>query len=60
MKQDKQVDFAVVVTYRLYTHIVGYRYINGDPMSILLKGDEEEVILTYGCEVTHMVIKLIA
>jgi hypothetical protein len=60
MEQDKQVDFAIVATYRLYTYIVGYRYIDGDPMSILLKGDEEASILTYGCEVTYMVIKLIA
>lgn len=50
----------MVATYRLYTYIVGYQTIQGDPMSILLKGDEKQAILTYGCEVTRMVIKLIA
>lgn len=49
-----------MATYRLYTYIVGYQSIQGDPIGILLKGDEEQAILTYGCEVTHMVIKLIA
>lgn len=59
MVEDPNIDFSIVVAYRLYTYFVGYRHIESE-LSMLLEGNEEAAILTYGAEVTPLIIKIIA
>lgn len=59
LSKQPEIDFAVVAAYRLYTYFVGYRHIESE-LSMLLEGNEELAILSYGDEVAPIIIKIIA